>query len=119
MSDSDQYLQNRMVGNEGITVPAKRIDTIAAELGLEQIDLLKMNIEGAERAALLGTGQMLTATRHVCISCHDFLAEAGGPDELRTKAFVTRFLSEHGFEVTTRDNAPEPWTRDYVYGVKA
>jgi hypothetical protein len=64
-------------------------------------------------------GALLAATRHVCISCHDFLADDGGPDELRTKAFVVRFLTEHGFDVTTREDAAEPWTRDYVYGVKA
>jgi FkbM family methyltransferase len=119
ISDSDQYLQNTMVEGNGLDVPAKRIDTIASELGISKIDLLKMNIEGAERAALQGTGELLAATRHVCISCHDFLADSGGPEELRTKAFVIQFLTEHGFELTTRDDASEPWTRDYVYGARA
>jgi FkbM family methyltransferase len=119
ISDTDQYLQNTMLGGEGIQVPAKRIDTIASELGISKIDLLKMNIEGAERAALQGAGDLLAATRHVCISCHDFVADSGGPDELRTKTFVTRFLTERGFDVTTRDDAAEPWTRDYVYGARA
>jgi FkbM family methyltransferase len=119
ISDTDQYLQNTMLGGNGIEVSAKRIDTIAAELGISQIDLLKMNIEGAERAALQGTGDLLAATRHVCISCHDFLADSGGPDELRTKTFVIRFLTHHGFDITTRDDAAEPWTRDYVYGARA
>jgi len=117
LSDTDQYLQNSMLPGGGIEVPARRLDTIAAKLGISRIDLLKMNIEGAERAALQGMGALLAATRHVCISCHDFLADSGGPDELRTKAFVIQFLTEHGFAVTTRDGAPEPWTRDYVYGV--
>jgi hypothetical protein len=62
-------------------------------------------------------GGLLAATRHVCISCHDFLADGGGPDELRTKSFVIQFLTEHGFEIRTREDAAEPWTRDYVYGV--
>ena len=41
----------------------------------------------------------------------------GGPEELRTKAFVRDFLVERGFRVITRDDAPDPWTRDYVYAV--
>jgi FkbM family methyltransferase len=118
LSDLEHHLQNTVVeaGSRGIEVPARRIDTIAAELGITTIDLLKMNIEGAERHALQGMGAMLANTRHVCISCHDFLAEDGGPDTLRTKAFVRDFLLEHGFRLTSRDDASDPWTRDYVYG---
>ena len=36
---------------------------------------------------------------------------------MRTKAFVREFLQERSFQVTTRDDAPDPWTRDYVYAV--
>jgi FkbM family methyltransferase len=119
ISDLEHYLHNTVLDSRvaGIDVPARRIDTIAAELGITRIDLLKMNIEGAERLAVRGAGTLLANTRHACISCHDFLAGETGSDELRTKAFVREFLVEHGFQVTTRDDAPEPWTRDYVYGV--
>ncbi len=119
ISDTNTYLQNTVVadGENGFDVTSRRLDTIAAGLGITHIDLLKMNIEGAERLALHGMGDLLAATRHVCIGCHDFLADRGGPDALRTKDFVLRFLTDHGFAVTTRDDAAEPWTRDYVYGV--
>ena len=100
-----------------IEVPARRIDTIAAELGIQRIDLLKMNIEGAEQLAIQGIGTLLDNTRHICVSCHDFLADDGGPDELRTKGFVREFLRERGFHVSTRDDAIDPWTRDYLYAV--
>jgi hypothetical protein len=70
-----------------------------------------MNIEGAEPSALVGTGDLLASTRHVCISCHDFL---GVP----TKEAVLSLLAKYGFEVRTRDDAPESWTRDYVYGAR-
>ena len=118
ISDLEHHLQNVLVESGGIAVPARRIDTIARELGVTQIDLLKMNIEGAERLAIRGLERIISRTRHVCIGCHDFLADAdaGAPDELRTKALVRDFLIAHGFEVTTRDDAPNPWTRDYVYG---
>jgi FkbM family methyltransferase len=112
ISDLGDYRHNTtMTTDGGIEVPARRIDTIARELGLTRIDLLKMNIEGAERLALEGMGALLEGTRHICISCHDF---AGVP----TKESVTAYLREHDFAVTTRDDAPEAWVRDYVYAAK-
>jgi FkbM family methyltransferase len=119
ISNLDHHLRNTVLEADGdrIEVPARRIDTLAGELGIERIDLLKMNIEGAERQAIQGLGEVLANTRHVCISCHDFLADDGGPEELRTKGFVCDFLVERGFRVITRDDAPDPWTRDYVYAV--
>jgi FkbM family methyltransferase len=121
ISDVDHYLQNTVLGleNGGIRVPARRIDTIAVSLGITSIDLLTMNIEGAERLAIAGLDGIIDATRHVCISCHDFLADAGGADELRTKAEVRDFLVDHAFRVVSRDDAPDSWTRDYLYGAKA
>jgi FkbM family methyltransferase len=116
ISDRDHHLQNVLVDEGGIAVRARRIDTIARELGLTRIDLLKMNIEGAERQAIRGLEGIVASTRHVCIGCHDFLADAGGPAELRTKALVRDFLVERGFRVMTRDDAQDPWTRDYLYG---
>ena len=76
-----------------------------------------MNIEGAERLAIRGLEGIIERTRHVCIGCHDFLADDGGSEQMRTKELVREFLVEHGFRVTTRDDAADPWTRDYVYGV--
>ena len=112
ISDTAQHLRNAL-GADGVPVRARRLDTIASELGIDGVDFLKMNIEGAERDAVHALPR---GTRHVCISCHDFLADAGGPDVLRTKEHVRRFLVEKGFHVTSREDAAEPWTRDYLYG---
>lgn len=119
ISDLSNHLRNTTVDahRNGVEVLARRLDTIAESLGITRIDLLKMNIEGAEVSALRGLGTLLSATRHVCIACHDFLADEGGEDTLRTKAAVRDLLLEHGFELSSRDDAAEAWTRDYVYGV--
>lgn len=119
ISDDRNHVRNALVGTggDGVEVRARRIDTIASELGVRRIDLLKMNIEGAEGAAIRGVGALLDQTHHVCISCHDFLADRTGDEQLRTKAAVRAFLAEHGFVVTSRDDAAQPWTRDYLYGV--
>jgi FkbM family methyltransferase len=120
ISDTDHYLQNTVLGldNGGIEVPARRIDTIAADMGITSIDLLAMNIEGAERLAIAGLDGIIDRIRHVCISCHDFLADDGGSDDLRTKAIVRQYLVAHGFRVLSRDDAGHAWTRDYLYGAK-
>jgi FkbM family methyltransferase len=120
ISDLEHHVQNTLLEStqDGIEVPSRRIDTLAAELGITRIDLLKMNIEGAERLAVQGLGALLGNTHHVCISCHDFLAEDGGSDALRTKAFVRDFLVGHGFRVTSREDPPDPWTQDYLYGTR-
>jgi FkbM family methyltransferase len=119
LTDDQNHVRNALVGTggDGVEVRARRIETIAGELGVRRIDLLKMNIEGAEEAAIRGLGALLDETRNVCISCHDFLADRTGDEQLRTKTAVRAFLAEHGFVVTSRDDAEQPWTRDYLYGV--
>lgn len=41
-------------------VPVRRLDSFCAEAGISRIDLLKLDAEGGELAALHGCGQMLT-----------------------------------------------------------
>jgi FkbM family methyltransferase len=118
ISDLANHVRNTTlaVGRDGIEVPTRRLETIAKSLAITHIDLLKMNIEGAEVSALRGLGPLLAKTRYVCIACHDFFADEEGVETLRTKAAVRELLVEHGFNVRTRDDAPDAWTRDYVYG---
>src|SRR5262245_23053082 len=94
ISDVDSYQENTVIdaAGAGVTVPARRLDGLAGELGITHVDLLAMNIEAAEGAALTGMGSLLGATRHVSIACHDYLAERRGSDEWRTRAFVTELL---------------------------
>src|SRR5919108_3277216 len=49
ISDLPNHVRNTTLDAEaeGINVPAHRLDTIATDLGVTRIDLLKMNIEGA------------------------------------------------------------------------
>ncbi len=100
---------------DGIRVQGRRLDQVAHELGIPAIDLLKVNIEGAEVAALSGIESVIGSVRHVCIGCHDFRADNGDPETMRTKAQVSAFLRGHGFSLTTQDS-PVPWVKDYVYG---
>jgi hypothetical protein len=40
-----------------------------------------------------------------------------GAERLALQGLGSLFLGEHGFHTTSRDDAADPWTRDYVYGV--
>lgn len=118
LTDLDRHISNTVLDapGVGVAVPARMLDDLCAEHGIGTIDLLKMNIEGAETAALRGARRMLRRTRHVCISCHDFKAVATGIDAMRTKADVCALLRAHGFELRLRADDPRPWARDWVYG---
>ncbi len=117
LSDSPEHEANSIIGvASGIRVACTTLDYIFRSLELSRVDFLKMNIEGAERFALSGMGEMLRKTKNVCIACHDFLANEGGPDELRTKADVITFLKQNGFVVSLRESEGD-FLRNYVYGL--
>jgi FkbM family methyltransferase len=93
-----------------------RFDDLAAELCLNSIDFLKMNIEGAERMALPGCLQALGRTRYVCVAAHDFRAARGEGEDFRTLGFVREFLQNRGFRLTTRDADPRYYVPYHVHG---
>jgi FkbM family methyltransferase len=102
----------------GERVTARSLGSLFEELGLQRVDLLKLNIEGAEADALEGFGAGWGAVRNVVISCHDFLPEHGGSPKFRTRSSVVALLESRKFRIlSSHPDAPEDWARDYVYGV--
>jgi len=101
-----------------IEVRAGTLEEVWREQGLGEIAFLKMNIEGAERYALLGLGSLTEKIRQICVACHDFRSELGHGESFRTRAFVEEFLKEHGFTVTSRADDPRDYVRDHIFGVR-
>jgi FkbM family methyltransferase len=97
-------------------VKGVRFDDLCDEYGIDRIDFLKMNIEGAERTALAGCRRALERTRFVSIAAHDFRAARGEGEHFRTLDFVRQLLTESGFQVTTRDEDPRRYVRYHVHG---
>jgi FkbM family methyltransferase len=117
MSDLGPTLTHvNRVGGQGVSVQAVTLQRVLHDHGIGQVDFIKMNIEGAELAALRGLGDELTKVRHVAIGCHDFLADETGDESYRTKEEVRALLLAAGFAVVGRDYDPRPWARDYIYG---
>lgn len=119
ISDEESYLANRMTDAGGQRVDAVTLAAFFEQHGIERVDFLAMNIEGAELAALRGLGSSAQRVRNVAVQCHDFLADRGGDDANRTKAAVARLLADYGFTVNRRRwSDPHPWTRPFLYGTR-
>lgn len=97
-------------------VQGDSLDEICRAAGIDHVDFLKMNIEGAERFAIKGMETTLSRTRNVCIACHDFLADRGASESMRTKQIVVEFLHAAGFETVSRDDDPRDYVRGHVHG---
>lgn len=116
ISDDAHHLANSIIGHSGgLEVEAQSLNHFIAQSGHPTIDLLKMNIEGAERGAILGLDKQARNIRHLAISCHDFVADAGGDAQFRTKDAVRRRLLELGYVVTERSDAETPWENDVLF----
>lgn len=109
LSDGDDHLANMMTAQGGIAVPARSLKSLCDELGIREIDFMKMNIEGAERLAIEGFGDV--KIRHLVISCHDFLNR----DDMRTMETVETFLRRHGYAVKLRPDHLMSFTRCNLY----
>lgn len=118
-AEGENFLTGSIVrgaARELAEVPLQTLDRIAADHALGKVALIKMNIEGAELGAVAGMSELAGRTRNVIISCHDFLAERGGEDTLRTREQVMPMLEAYGYLVVVRGDHPDAWARDYLYG---
>ncbi|MFQ5563548.1 MAG: FkbM family methyltransferase [Parvularculaceae bacterium] len=115
----ESFVFNDDQDNEAFEVPVRRFDDVAKEVGIDRVDLLKMNIEGAEIAALRGMPETLAIANAVVVACHDFRSERGEGEFFRTKEEVRNILNGAGFELCERLEDPRPYVRDTLYGRRA
>jgi len=121
MVETDSWMENTVEpaqGSLGILVPATTLNHLCEQQGLKDVAFLKMNIEGAERYALLGMERVIQNIRQICVACHDFRSDAGESERFRTRAFVERFLIQQGFTIASRPNDPRSSVRDHVFGLR-
>ncbi|HET9428714.1 MAG TPA: FkbM family methyltransferase [Allosphingosinicella sp.] len=101
----DELLGNALVEQgKGVSVEATTLEALCESEGIERIDFLKMNIEGAERLAIQGFGKALGKIAVMCISCHDFKFARTGNDFFKTKEIVRQFVEENGFVIVPRES---------------
>jgi FkbM family methyltransferase len=103
--------------NEGyIEIPTLSWAALVDRYGIEKIDLLKMNIEGAERYVLSSIDDF-TDIKRLVVSCHDFRANSGDGESFRTKEFVTNILSKNGYQIT-HFNYGMDWSDDWIFATR-
>jgi FkbM family methyltransferase len=115
---SDDWKTNHVSPDATLEVPCTTLDELCALFGVSRIDLLKMNVEGAEREVVAAMPRSQLLVRNAVISCHDFKADAGDGEEFRTSSVVDEALASWGFTVERRLTHPHPWIRDYRYAKK-
>lgn len=97
--DPDQWVAGNIFEADGaVDVEARTFDEVCDSLGIDHVDWVKMNIEGAEKDALRGMERMAPHISHLTISCHDFLGTEWG----RSKDEVLGWLEAHGFTAEMR-----------------
>ena len=86
---------------------------------LKDIAFLKMNIEGAERFALLGMESVLPRIRQICVACHDFRSDLGMVSSFARGRSLKIYWSAHGFRLASRQDDPRDYVRDHVFGLRS
>ena len=86
--------------------------------GINVIDLLKVNIEGAERFLNTAFNHPELIIHNVAISCHDFRYDKEGNEFFKTKQLVTDFLRANGYETWAQETGTR-YIDDWVYGKKS
>jgi FkbM family methyltransferase len=118
LEDQDEgHVGNSLTSNHAsaVPVPGRTLSEIMKSLQLGRINLLKMNIEGAEGTVLASSLEALNRVDHLTVSCHDFLAHRPGEQWKRTFDEVIALLRACGFAVRTRREDERPWIPYYVY----
>jgi hypothetical protein len=83
--------------NDGIQIDMVTFDSIIADLAIEKIDFVKVNIEGSEVAMIEGMSESIKKIENIAISCHDFLYDYKS-SQIRKN--MTNFLQDNGFVVS-------------------
>jgi len=94
-------------------VEAITIEQLVDRFGIDRINFMKVNIEGAEQLLIKGIGTAISKIDNMAISCHDFRYVTEGNEFFKTKAIVIDFLENNGFEYVTRMS--DSFADSYVY----
>src|SRR5207344_48109 len=91
-------------GGRRFDVPARPLDAALDDAGIDCVDVLKMDIEGAEAAALRGLERRLGSGRipQIVLEVHPHHLRDQGSSVIE----VVTALRRHGYELWTIDHSP-------------
>lgn len=112
MEETNFYKANKINSEKkGIEVKALTLDEFVEEQKITKIDLLKMNIEGAELQVIKGMGVSVKLVENFAISCHDFLFK----EDTNIKETIRSFFEKNGFEVEEIDTGNK-YIDSWIFG---
>ncbi len=117
IDDSENSLANTILSTpkkKAFEVKAETFDDFVERNAIATIDLVKMNVEGAEQLIIRGMQRSLSRIKHMAISCHDFRFKNGESEFFKTKEIILQFLKDNNFVVVTQNTA-NSMVDDYVY----
>jgi FkbM family methyltransferase len=87
-------------GTHAVTVCMRRLDDVCRENGIDTIDMMKIDTQGAELQVLLGATELLPKTQTILFECwpYGMIQMGDRPEELFT------LLSTYGFSLLSIDN---------------
>lgn len=109
------YLGGGGIGETRRQIPMISWERLLELANVERVDLLKMNVEGAETAILESLDpQAMEAVQRVIVSCHDFRASRGESNAFRTRSEVTRMLTSLGYRISQFAHGKD-WADDWLF----
>ena len=102
VGEPGQFISQQVEGaapqNGKVLVPSVSLAEVFGRLGLEQVDLMKMDCEGAEYPVLFNASdEVLGRIKRMVMEYHDNVTEF-------THVDLERYLSAHGFQVQSFEN---------------
>lgn len=98
-----------------IEIPTLTWVEFVARYNIDNIDLLKMNIEGAEKN-LISSIDDFSMIKRLIISCHDFRANNGDGEFFRSKEIVLKKLQENNYKIQSF-NFGIRWADDWIFAI--
>jgi len=115
MEENEKFEVNRTnMAKRGIEIDCLTLDEFVKRNNISRVDLLKVNIEGAELEMIRGMKDSVGIIRNIAVSCHDFLFK----DNKRIMETLVGFLEEHGFEISYNKTGNQV-TDSWIYAKKA
>lgn len=109
-------LQKLNCVSNGMQVQGMPFSELVKLFELERIDLLKLNIEGAERfLAEDPCPEVFNKVKNIAIACHDFRFKNEGFEFFKTKELVSDYFEGIGYKVKSQKSGID-YVDDWVYG---